>query len=395
MTRRDLLAAVYLPTLVFAVGQGALIPAVPLLAQDLGATTAIAGLVAGAAAIGRLLFTLPAGGAASTWGDRRTLIVGSAIIAVAALVAVSRPMVAGLAAALLAMGAGAAFWELARHAIVTDAVPVAIRGRALTSIAGAHRVGLLVGPTLGAFVATIGGLESAFVIAALAAGIALVTALAWRGDAAGARASGEGHIVRRMVRAARRERGSLLRAAPPVMVLGALRQSRFVLLPLWGVAIGLDIVAIGLVTTLSFLIDALMFYPVGSAMDRFGRKVVGVPCLVILGLSFLLLPLAHDLPMLAIVAALMGIGNGLGAGMVLTIGADLAPVADRGEFLGIWRFLSEAGQVAGPIVCSAAIAIAGLPAAGVVMGLVGLAGAAHLYVLVAETRDRPTPVSDA
>jgi MFS family permease len=395
MTRRDLLAAVYLPTLVFAVGQGALIPAVPLLAQDLGATTAVAGLVAGAAAFGRLLFTLPAGGAASTWGDRRTLAAGATIIAIAALVAVTRPMVAGLAAALLAMGAGAAFWELARHAIVTDAVPSRFRGRALTSIAGAHRIGLLIGPTLGAFVATIGGLESAFVIAAIAAGLALVTALAWRGDAAGPRSAGEGHLARRMLRAARRERSSLVRAAPPVMVLGALRQSRFVLLPLWGVSIGLDIVAIGLVTTLSFLIDALMFFPVGWAMDRFGRKVVGVPCLVILGSAFLLLPLAGDLTTLAIVSALMGVGNGLGAGMVLTLGADLAPHVDRGEFLGIWRFLSEAGQVAGPIICSAAIALAGLPAAGVVMGLVGLAGAAHLYGFVAETRDRPTPVPDA
>jgi MFS family permease len=197
-----------------------------------------------------------------------------------------------------------------------------------------------------------------------------------------------------MVRAARRERGSLVRAAPPVMVLGALRQARFVLLPLWGVAIGLDIVAIGLVTTLSFLIDALMFFPVGWAMDRFGRKVVGVPCLLILGIAFLVLPLAEDLPTFAIVAALMGVGNGLGAGMVLTLGADLAPHVDRGEFLGIWRFLSEAGQVAGPILCSAAIALAGLPAAGIVMGLLGLVGAAHLFSLVAETRDRPAPIPD-
>jgi MFS family permease len=391
MTRRDLFAAVYLPTLVFAIGQGALIPAVPLLAQELGASTAVAGLVVGAAAVGRLLFTLPAGGAASTWGDRRTLAAGAAVIAMAALVGVTRPPVAGLAAALVAMGAGAAFWELARHAIVTDAVPSRIRARALTSIAGMHRIGLLVGPTIGALVATIGGLESAFVIAALAAGLALVTALSWRGDVATPRSTGDAGIVRRMLRAAGRNRPSLVRAAPPVMVLGALRQSRFVLLPLWGAAIGLDIVAIGLVTTLSFLIDTLMFYPVGSAMDRFGRKVVGVPCLVILGLSFLLLPLADDVATLAAVGALMGVGNGLGAGMVLTLGADLAPRADRGEFLGIWRFLSEAGQAAGPVLCSIAIALGGLAAAGVTMGLIGLIGAVWLFARVAETRDRPTP----
>jgi MFS family permease len=367
---------------------------VPLLAQELGASTAIAGLVVGAAAVGRLLFTLPAGGAASTWGDRRTLATGAAIIAIAALVGLTRPPVPGLAAALFAMGAGAAFWELARHAIVTDAVPSRIRGRALTSIAGMHRIGLLVGPTLGAVVAIVGGLESAFVIAALAAGLALVTALSWRGDAATARPSNDAGVVRRMLRAAGRNRRSLSRAAPPVMVLGALRQSRFVLLPLWGVAIGLDIVAIGLVTTLSFLIDALMFYPVGAAMDRFGRKVVGVPCLVILGLSFLLLPLADGIAGLAVVAALMGVGNGLGAGMVLTLGADLAPDVERGEFLGIWRFLSEAGQVAGPIICSAAIALAGLPAAAVTMGLVGLVGAVWLFGLVGETRERPTTVPE-
>ena len=232
MTRRDLILAVYLPTLVFAIGQGALIPAVPLLAQELGATTAIAGLVAGAAAVGRLLFTLPAGGAAASWGDRRTLATGAAVIAIAAMVALTRPQVVGLAAALVTMGAGAAFWELARHAIVTDAVPGRIRARALTSIAGMHRIGLLVGPTLGAIVATLGGLESAFVIAALAAGLALVTALSWRGDIDAPRLSHDAGVVRRMIQAAGRNRDSLLRAAPPVMVLGALRQSRFILLPL-------------------------------------------------------------------------------------------------------------------------------------------------------------------
>ena len=71
----------------------------------------------------------------------------------------------------------------------------------------------------------------------------------------------------------------------------------------------------------------------------------------------------------------MGVGNGLGSGIVQTLGADAAPVAGRAQFLSAWRFLSLIGQNGAPLLVTLVTVLAGLGAACVVLGLVVLAGA--------------------
>ena len=48
-------------------------------------------------------------------------------------------------------------------------------------------------------------------------------------------------------------------------------------------------------------------------------------------------------------ALLAGLANGLSSGIVMTLGTDLAPPGRRGEFLGVWRLLTDAGSVLGPM----------------------------------------------
>ncbi|MDP1956997.1 MAG: hypothetical protein Q8J75_02310 [Rhodocyclaceae bacterium] len=52
VTLRSIGLSVYLPTLLFAVGQGAVIPIVALAAKDLGAGVAMAGLIVALRGIG-------------------------------------------------------------------------------------------------------------------------------------------------------------------------------------------------------------------------------------------------------------------------------------------------------------------------------------------------------
>jgi MFS family permease len=347
----------------------------------------VAGLVVGAGGLGRLLFAVPAGGAASSLGDRRVLLLGAAIVAIAAAVGAFGASLFVLTLVTATIGAGTAFWQLGRYVLVSGAAPHAQRGRALSTIGGMNRIGLFIGPAVGAVVASTAGLAAAFAVQAIAALLAVAVAMTALGSPAAAVPPTEGRFPRRLARAAIDNRASLVRAAPPIVILGLLRQSRHVFLPLWGAAIGLGVVEIGLVTTLSFLIDAALFYPVGAVMDRVGRKVVSVPCLALLAMSFIVLPFAGDAPSYALVGVLSGLGNGLGAGLVLTLGADLAPRTHRGEFLGVWHLVSDTGQVAGPLVSSAATGLVGLGAAALIVGAIGLAGAAMLAVLVAETRE--------
>jgi MFS family permease len=196
-----------------------------------------------------------------------------------------------------------------------------------------------------------------------------------------------------------------LAAALPVIALGVLRQARQVFLPLWGDSIGLDVAQIGLVVGIATLVDTAVFYPVGIVMDRWGRKWVAVPCLAILAVGFLLLPLTSEMTGFVLVAMLTGFGNGLGAGIIQTLGADFAPEFRRGEFLGIWRLIGDTGSAVGPLVVSFVISLATLALASVVCGGIGLVGAVLMAALIPETlrlskpdeeilREEAEPLSD-
>ena len=80
----------------------------------------------------------------------------------------------------------------------------------------------------------------------------------------------------------------------------------------------------------------------------------------------------------AVVAMAMGLANGLGAGMVMTLGADIAPPAVRAQFLGVWRLFSDSGAAAGPLVVAAGAALGSLAGGVVVVGGIGLVAAAVL-----------------
>jgi MFS family permease len=131
--------------------------------------------------------------------------------------------------------------------------------------------------------------------------------------------------------------------------------------------------------------DMLLFYPTGYVMDRFGRRWVAIPCLTVLAFGLMLIPLAQTLMLFAVVAIVTGFGNGLGAGINMTMGADFSPPDRRAEFLGVWRLIGDIGQFGGPIVLSALTALATLGTASVATGGIGLLGALIMFLFVPET----------
>ena len=66
---------------------------------------------------------------------------------------------------------------------------------------------------------------------------------------------------------------------------------------------------------------------------------------------------------LLLAGLLIGFGNGLGAGINMTLGSDFSPRGRRAEFLGAWRLSSDAGSVGGPLLIAAIASAASLAAA--------------------------------
>src|SRR5690606_27990443 len=95
--------------------------------------------------------------------------------------------------------------------------------------------------------------------------------------------------------------------------------------------------------------------------------------------GFLTLSFTHDgdaaVLWFGMLAAVLGVGNGLSSGILMTLGADSAPQQNPAAFLGSRRTPADAGGAAAPRIVAGVTAIASLPVAAAVMGLVGFLGA--------------------
>jgi MFS family permease len=97
-----------------------------------------------------------------------------------------------------------------------------------------------------------------------------------------------------------------------------------------------------------------------------------------LAAALLLLPLTASALTLTLVALLAGLGNGMGSGIVMTLGADLAPPGQRPVFFGAWRVISDTGTSAGPFLLAGIAAAASLGVGVLAMGGVAVLAAAAL-----------------
>ncbi|MEV6281764.1 MFS transporter [Kribbella sp. NPDC051770] len=137
------------PTVLNAVGQGAVLPVVALSALQLGASVGFAAFLVGVLGIGQFAGSLPAGALVVRIGERRALLVAAVVSAVAwcAAMVVRTPWLLGIS--LLVAGLAGAVFSLARQSYVTEVVPVELRARALSTLGGVSRIGLFIGPFLG------------------------------------------------------------------------------------------------------------------------------------------------------------------------------------------------------------------------------------------------------
>ncbi|QIX25381.1 MFS transporter [Nocardioides sp. JQ2195] len=362
------------PTIVNSIGHGAVLPVLALQARHLGAGVDLAALVVALLSIGQLVTSLPAGAIMARIGERRMLICCGLVDCVAMLVAWRATSVLVLGAAIVLSGATWTGFLLARQGFLIEAVPPTHRARAMSSLGASHRVGLFVGPLIGAGIIAWQGLSAVFVLAAVMSLTSAVMARLMRdlGHESRADQKAAGHASVVSVLAAHRH--TLLTLGVGVVVIGASRSIRGTLLPLWADHIGMSGSETSLVFAVAAAVDILFFFPGGWLMDHKGRAVVAVPVVLAVAIGSLLLPLATNEAALLAVAVLIAMGNGLGSGIVMTIGADTAPVLGRSQYLGGWRLCGDIGGTTGPLLVSAVASVAPLATASVVFGVATLAG---------------------
>ncbi|RKR86138.1 putative MFS family arabinose efflux permease [Micromonospora pisi] len=371
---------VYLPSAIYSLGQGAVAPVVVLSGTALGASAGTASVLVGLIGVGQIVGAVPAGALIARIGERPAMVWSSALVVPALLGCVFATSVWMLGFAVAAVGLVGAVWGVARQTYVTEVVPYALRARALSTLGGASRIGAFVGPFVGAAAMTVLGTDGGYWVHAVAAAVAATVLVLLPGLPVD-RTAGTGTVPARVgTLAVIRDNLAVLRTLGlGVLLVGALRAARQTVVPLWGAHLDLHPATLSLIFGLSGAVDMLLFYPSGKVMDRWGRRVVAVPSMFLLGLAHALLPLATTVVGLAGVAMLMGLGNGLSSGLVMTLGADVSPVSGRAQFLGAWRLCADLGTGAGPLLIAAVLTVGSLTVAVLSMAGVGAAAVAVLY----------------
>ena len=411
---RGLVPSVYAPTLLEFTGLSALMPVVPLLALQLGFDVTQAAALTVIFGISSLVGPIPAGRVISAVGARAALVTTGAGLVVANLLAFAvissgldgepsamhRGMLIGL---LIVMAVNSQVWALGRQAYLGTALPAGMRARGMTLFGGTIRIGQVIGPLLGALVMAIGEDSWVFLLFAVVAAAAtvMVAVNLPAGEARGGRRYRErgrraprspvrrrldGMVLARMVRV-------VLGIAPVMMA----RVNRPVIVPLLGASLGLDSVWISVVFGVSAVIEILMVLPAGTLMDRYGRAAVAVPCAGLMGIGYVLLAVLAGLLgergtvssvlVLLLPSLLIALGNGLGSGIVMTLGIDVSPVHGRTGYLAWWNTLLGGGRLLAPLMVTGITVIAPVAVAGTATGALCLAGALWL----ARTLPRLTP----
>lgn len=384
---RTLALSLYLPSVLLSFCSGLLIPTLPVFASALGVSYGLVGLILAGESIGMLLADVPAGILLQRLGRKRSMLIGLLILA-ASVLALAFPWgVIQLVLLRVLAGAGGALFTISRHVYMAEAIPQKNRGRAIALFGGTNRFGDFAGPAVGGVVAASFGLESSFVLYALLAG--LTFALCWlfvereKSSSHAARQAGQLAGLTTVIRDSSKV---LLTAGSAQILAQVIRVGRRVLIPLYAAnVLQLEIESVGLIVSLAAAFDLALIIPAGMLMDRYGRKFAIVPSFLIQALSLALVPLTGGFTSLLVVACIGGIGNGIGSGTMITLGADLAPRQSVGTFLGIWRLIADIGSAGGPLIAGAVAQSLGLGQAAGVVAVLGAAAGLMFAQFVPET----------
>ena len=394
---------VYLPTLLFSAGEAAFIPIVPVIAQNVGANLATAGLVAGMLTLGIVFGDIPSGWIISRIGERMAMLWSTlvALIGGGLALAATNPFMLGLG--IFFIGLATSAFALARHAFLTTFVPFAYRARALSTLGGMFRAGAVMGPLLSAAVLAVTHTPLAafwlMVIFTLATGAVLLfmpdpektfgRAARMRASAGHSVTSGELELEQETVglfATISQNWKVLARLGGASALVMALRSGRTVIFPLWAVSIGIKDADTALIIGLATAIDFTLFFSSGQIMDKWGRLASIVPSMIVMSAALIALSVTHDVSSnvfwFIATAFLFAIGNGIGSGILLTLASDLADKKNPAPFLGSWRFITDSGAALAPMGIAALTAALSLAVASAITGVAGIVGVIMMLIYV-------------
>jgi len=350
----------------------------PIYVERIGGEPAQVGLVMGALSLASISSRPGLGRLVDRLGRKPILLLGAAIFAAAPLLYLSARSIPQLVAVRLLHGLGLGAFTTAYIALITDLAPSGRRGEAMGLAATASPLSLMIAPPLGTSLMESRGFAPLFIVAASAATLSLAAGLPIAEPEVDRSPPPKGGFLRVV-----RRRGVWV---PSVAagVVALTYGSVITFLPLFAARRGIK--GVGFFFTAYALAIIGVQALAGRLSDRVGRRMVAVPAMICMGLTFFALAHARSTPWLVAVAVAYGLGFG-GARTTLDASiADSVPPALRGTAMGIDYASFDLGIGLGSLLLGLVAEAQGYGNMYSLVGGICLAGAAALFVLTARPK---------
>ena len=147
---RGIAVSAFGPSLLFGLGEGAILPVLPLTARAMGASVSMTALLIALIGIGSLVSNIPASLITMHRGERWTIVAGAIWCAIAMALCGWSGHVGMFAVGSFMVGMSQAIFTLARQSYLTEVVPIEFRARAMSTLGGTMRIGMFIGPFVAA-----------------------------------------------------------------------------------------------------------------------------------------------------------------------------------------------------------------------------------------------------
>ena len=337
-----------------ALGFGMVIPVLPLYAKSFGVGLTAVGLIQVVFGLTRFSSQIVGGLVVDRFGERATTIAGLLVVSGSSFWAGIATSFPELVVARGIGGFGSALFINGLQNRILRIVPPSAMGRATGASRSTFLVGTAVGPAAGGLVAHYFGLAAPFTFYGGALLVAAVIGWFVLGEA-----PERGPAVRRLPIAALKAARPLLAnigystallatltgwwaISGPVQVVGVVFAREQLHLPETEIGLAITLLAVGEILTLAFT---------GRAADRYGRRAVLVPALMVMTVAVAALGHVDPIPW-AFYPLMAAIGAGTAAASTAAGGllGDSIPRGGSGAAVGFNQMAGDLGYLTAPIL---------------------------------------------
>ena len=145
-------------------------------------------------------------------------------------------------------------------------------------------------------------------------------------------------------------RSTVVPVAGFACIVMAARSGRRFVIPMVALNLGMSPAMVGSVVGAGFLVDASFFWVAGIVNDRVGRRCTAVPVALLTAVAYSLLAVVSTVPWFIVSVLFFGVADTLGAGVLLTLIADVSPREGGSLFFGALGTMKDSGTVIGPLM---------------------------------------------